>query len=201
MLLHAQLYVPRSPGLLQGILLAVNKDGNGPAEDQDKTGPTDDGQIITAVAGLPADPYCCQGPEPVEGGEEHSLGCCPVVLGQPCKLHGALGHRLRSMLPQLLGACRAVLVRPAQCLNPFVPGRRRHLGQCGHRERDCSWLGHRHLSAALLHQRCQWRVPTGQRRIPADSGHDGAPAMVELGLLQCCMQLVWLNSGSCRHHI
>ena len=54
--------------LLQGILMAVNKDGNGPAEDQDKTGPTDDGQIVTALAGLPQDPYCCQGPEPVEGG-------------------------------------------------------------------------------------------------------------------------------------
>ena len=65
--------------MLQGILMAVNKDGNGPAEDQDKTGPTDDGQIITAVAGLPADPYCCQGPEPVEGG----VHCLHLAVAAP----------------------------------------------------------------------------------------------------------------------
>ena len=31
-------------------------------------GPTDDGMIVTALAGLPQDAYCCAGPQLVDGG-------------------------------------------------------------------------------------------------------------------------------------
>ena len=66
-------------GLTQSIIMAINADGGGPAVDEDHTGPTDDGQIITSLAGLPADPYCCQGPTPVAGGEASCTQRLPLL--------------------------------------------------------------------------------------------------------------------------
>ena len=60
----------------------------------DYTGPSDDNLIITANGGIPADPYCCAGPQLLDGGALRAvqLRARPALIrsGEPWQGEGAL---------------------------------------------------------------------------------------------------------------
>lgn len=64
---------------LQTVMMAVFTDES--QNIQNLTGPIDDGYIANAVGSIGSDPYCCEGPEPLDDGNS-ALYACPLYISK-----------------------------------------------------------------------------------------------------------------------